>query len=954
MRIRSILLFSVLLIVASCKNKNGETTKLGKFYHNITGRYNAYYNAGLLLDKGFVAANQSHKDNYNQIIPMFPYAPAELSRAEKQTISNQATKPADKEKTVDKSLPNANNANASAGSGNPLDDAIKKCATNIELHRPSHWVDDSYFIVGKAEFLKKDFEKAASTFKYIVDKFNTEKALNEMSPDELKAYKKKEEEKNSNKKKKKKKSYKKKKKPAKKKSSSQKDESKDSKTATNSKNTEEEEEQKPTSYFLKHRPVRYEAMLWLAKSYIEIRNFDEAERLLRLLIEKGDVAKKIKADAHAVMAHSYLRKKEWAKAVEPLEQAISLTKSKKKKNRWVYILAQLYQKAGDNAKSLAYFKSVLKLKPTYEMEFNARLNMALNAAGTGSKWNPELALKRMLKEGKNEEYKDQIYFALAQVQLRAGAKEKGIEALLQAMQNSDGFQQAEASYLLAELYFEKEMYVNAYHYYDTCTNNLDKSDERAFYVNNQKSLLKDLAFHLENTGLKDSLLAISNWSIDKQKQFVQKYKEEEDKQKANNKNSSPKPATDGLVNGNKVAESKYALYDPNVVKRGEKDFQKRWGNREWADQWRRASTEKNSSDDQNSSSSGPMTESELKDYLKKLGVPLDSAAQNAMKKDIEKSIFMTGTLFYEKLEKNRTAQLYLKKLFDRFPQTTHKLEALFTLYNICLDEKNSCSQTYKDQILNEYPSSDIAKSLEDPNFLNTKQRLVKEVNDYYDATYVLIKKSNFLEAKKNLDDLVKKFGAQYPMKAKFALLAAMCKGGIDGIEEYIKALRQISSAFPNTDEDKRAKEMVVILSGMKENVKTQELVETVEDKPKAQFENDMQVGHYVMVTFNLDNTNTNDLKSVITDFNNKYYNLMRLNVSSLMLDGNIPTLIVRKFKDGKDAADYLKAAMGKEDFLGKNPPQHRLYFIGQNNYREVLQKRNFAEYIQFFEQTYRN
>jgi hypothetical protein len=73
-----------------------------------------------------------------------------------------------------------------------------------------------------------------------------------------------------------------------------------------------------------------------------------------------------------------------------------------------------------------------------------------------------------------------------------------------------------------------------------------------------------------------------------------------------------------------------------------------------------------------------------------------------------------------------------------------------------------------------------------------------------------------------------------------------------------------------------------------------------------------------------------------------------------MLDGNIPTLIVRKFKDGKDAADYLKAAMGKEDFLGKNPPQHRLYFIGQNNYREVLQKRNFAEYIQFFEQTYRN
>jgi hypothetical protein len=71
-----------------------------------------------------------------------------------------------------------------------------------------------------------------------------------------------------------------------------------------------------------------------------------------------------------------------------------------------------------------------------------------------------------------------------------------------------------------------------------------------------------------------------------------------------------------------------------------------------------------------------------------------------------------------------------------------------------------------------------------------------------------------------------------------------------------------------------------------------------------------------------------------------------------MLDSKLPTLIIRKFKDRKEAEEYLKTADGNKEFLGANASAYKMYFIGQNNYRDVLQKQNFSEYVNFFEQTF--
>ena len=972
-----------ILMLSSCKTKEGATTKLGKFYHNVTGRYNGYYNADVLLVKSFESQTLSNRDNYNKLLAMYPYIAAEKPAVVNKGSGDNSSSNPKLPNPKSSAIPGAgdNNAAGSSSSGSPLDEAIKKCAINIELHKPSDWVDDSYFIIGRAEFLKQEYDKSASTFQYIINKFKDEKAISEMTPDELKEYRKEQAEKEAEKRKKQaelkkkemkkkvasfKKKKKKKKKPVKKPAGSTSSENKDI-SKVNSNNNQaiitEEEELKPKKYFLKHRPIRFDAMLWAAKSYIEIDNYDEAGRLLRALTEQGDVPRKIKAEAFAVTSYSFIKQKEYEKAIEPLETAVSLIKRKKKKTRYVYVLAQLYQKMENNQKAMENFKRVLRLAPVYEMEFNARLNIAINASGlNNSTINPEMALKKMLRDGKNEEYKDQIYFALAQIQLKSGNKDNGIAALQMAMANSDGFQKTEASYLLAELFFERENFIKAYHYYDTCSANMLKTDERTFYVSSQVSLLKDLAMNLEAVTLKDSLLAIAQLPFEKQKEYVQKLRQEEEDNKKNNgsKSNVQKPSGDGAINTTALNASKFPLYDPTVVKKGEKDFQKRWGNRPWQDNWRRASSDNrnNSKDDSNNEGLKPLTESEVKDYLKKLGIPQDSLAIKIMNKDIEKSLFMIGNLYFEKLAQNMRAKDAFNKLFARYPNTQYELEAWFAVYNICTDDKSTaCSNAYKEKIIEKYPNSDIAKSLMDPNFMNTKQKQIFEVNKYYEETYALIKSGEFQTANKRMEDLPKKFGNTYPLKPRFALLAAMCVGGIEGIDSYIKALKSVSVSYPNTEEDKKAKEMVALLSSSKSNDKSSspQVVknENEANKPKYPFDMEINTGHYVLVVFEDTKVNVNDFKNKITDFNTKNFNLMRLNVSTLMLDGSLPTLIVRKFKDRKDAEDYLQVAVDNNDFLPANTAAFKLYFIGQNNYREVLQKQNFAEYVKFYEDTFK-
>lgn len=909
-------------ILAGCKNS--------KPYHNLTGRYNAYYNAGLRITGAFESLNGGHRDNYNQILPLYPYIAA-----------------------------------GADGVKAPLEEAITKCAKNIELHRISNWVDDTYLYLGQAEFLKKDYEKSAATFKYIVDFYNPDKPKSAMTKEELEKLR--EQKKKDSKKKKKKKSTKKKKKKKKKPTPKPSPDKEDG----NDKDKDGEGEEKPKKYGLKHRPNRHQAMLWLAKAYVETKQYDDARLYLRLLENDGTVPFRLRGEVQAVMAHSFIAQKDYTKAIPALELAVERTKKKRVKNRYAYVLAQLYQQQGNSEMAMENFRKVLKLRPDYEMEFNARLNMAKNAADVkgGTEVNPEMAIRRMIRDGKNEEYKDQLYFALAEIQLKSGNTEEGIKSLQQSMaKSSGGPQRGEASLLLADLYYERGDYVRAFNYYDTASTSLDKTDERVENITMRRKQLEPIATSIQTITLQDSLLKIGNLTYEEQKAWAQRVRKEELEAKKNattggkgssgGKASSFKDDNKMGVSGNTTSvsqnainQSTFELYNPITKKKGEKDFERRWGDRAWADNWRVSSQSANNSvaEDGKGGELQPMTEDEIKKFLQNKKVPTTDTDKKRTEDEIAAAYYKLGSAYREELRNNDLAANAFKTITEKYPNSKQDLEALFALYGIAKEQNNnSQAETYKQKILSKYPTSDIAKALTDPNFVGAKEQQIASLNKYYEDVRKMVEQRKFTEAREQIKTVPTKF-TENPLKARFAILEAMCVGGTEGLEPYVKALKAVSVSYPKTPEDEQARKMVAVLTGTKVDNNTSKPNTNTTATENTEFDKTEEVGHYVIVLFDDTKVKVDNYKNTITDFNTRHYSSAKLSVSPLLIDREIPALVVRKFKNMQTAKEYCDHATNST-VLGSEAPKHKFYYVGQKNYQGILQKNNFkSSYVPFFD-----
>ena len=93
-----------------------------------------------------------------------------------------------------------------------------------------------------------------------------------------------------------------------------------------------------------------------------------------------------------------------------LDKAILLKHPREFKTRLIFILAQIHHQLKDSKASDLYAE-VVKRNPDYEMAFQAKINRALAFGGSDSKSIKNQLLK-MLKDDKNIDYFDQIYYAL--------------------------------------------------------------------------------------------------------------------------------------------------------------------------------------------------------------------------------------------------------------------------------------------------------------------------------------------------------------------------------------------------------------------------------------------------------------------------------------------------------------------------------------------------------------
>lgn len=975
------------LMIESCvavKSSSKELSGLGKVYHNTTAHYNGYFNANEIIMATMLSMEQQYKDNYTQVLPVYAYMGIDNPKA----------------------------------AAPQLDEAVKKVTKVAALHPKSDWVDDCYLLAGKAHFLKQDFETAEQTLRYLTAEFSPEKARNKKLANQImrsgssrtpavdsegRVLTAKEKAKVREKLKKDKEKLAKDVAKARKKynaavAKARKqgkplpvkpeilNRTKTSSSASTTKTPEQIQKEKARQEaaeaqrekdYLKKKPAYFEGVLWLARTLIERENEDLAFRTLTELESDPKTPNVVRAELAPLLAHFYIKKRQYEDAVKPLEEAVQRADDPKNRARYNYILAQLHQRAGRWNEAYAGFEKVASSSVNYEMQFNARLNMAQNSwlSGKGSADAAIAQLERMLKDSKNQEYRDRIYFTLANVALKNNNRPKAIEYLTLSVHSGGGTpaQVAESYYTLAQLYFEEEKFIQTKNYMDSTLTAMDKKDERFKTATILRDNLVDIAKNLSIIQLQDSLLTLSKLSDAELKKKAAKMKKDaddkrlrdlENTQAASNNTSpalgSPRPL---LATNGQPAAAIYWAYEEKEVKQGKRDFQRSWGDRVLEDNWRRsqkrggsnndvASAESDNAKPADASASKSEEDNEVATYLGP--VPRSDAERRSAEVKVIDAMYKLGVLYYDKLENFEKTVTTLEGLNSRFGRHNFELNSWYYLY-LAHRKLNHAdqAQAYYDKIVGGYPTSTFARILQDPNYAAEFLNEERKVNVYYDEAYAAFKQGSYQDAFKMCSDSKVRFGAENKLASRFALLAALCTGNLQGPDAYKSALQEVIARYPNSEEQKRAKEILRLLGGAGAQLPGDE--ERQEETER--FRPDEAGIHFILVVLE-NNASLEEAKVKISDYNRNFHKLDKITITNLAVgedEKNRKLLVIlRRFENKAGAMKYYDGVQKNKAQFMPSSINYQLLPISMDNYRSVLRDKTLDGYAEFFEANYLN
>ena len=590
------------------------------------------------------------------------------------------------------------------------------------------------------------------------------------------------------------------------------------------------------------------------------------------------------------------------------------------------------------------------------MEFSSRLNVAQNAWLNGNATSEEAVktLEQMLKDSKNEGYKDQVYYALAQIALKEKDEVLAIKHLKSSLAENTGneAQMAESHLLLAQLYYGRQDYVNAKYSFDSTLMVLPKTDDRYNQTKAFRDNLTDIAKNIEIIQLQDSLLAITEMTDQERKELAYQIKKDQeakrlaDAAKSSITSDSRNPRRGG------AAPSTFFAYDDKKLKKGKKDFEKRWGDRLLEDDWRRSNRRLQGAElteeQQAEQIERELTQEDIDEIFK--DVPQTPSQIKSAKSKISNALFTLGTLYKDRLEKKDLAIETLEDLSNRFPGNDKELDAWYYLYLIFNEDGNTAkAKEYYNKITGRYPKSLYAKALTDPDFKNKAEAERNRLNDYYEATYVTFQQAKYEETHQRISEVEKNFGKTNELQAKFALLDAMCMGNLKGKEEYINQLKGVVAKFPDTEEQTRAKEILRLLgergvAGVKNEA----------TRLNANFKADADMTHYFIIALKGNTIKLTDAKADVSDYNRKYHQLDRLRISNIYLGANtsLPILVIRRFKDKNVAMRYYNGILQNEQDFFDSSVDYEMFAVSQANYRQILKLKSLDEYRSFFQENY--
>jgi tetratricopeptide (TPR) repeat protein len=374
--------------------------------------------------------------------------------------------------------------------------------------------------------------------------------------------------------------------------------------------------------------AKQEALIGLMRSFLVLKQMDNAKAVSDLLDREIGLRKDAR-ELFLTRAEYFLRIQEPKQAIEQLERAVPLIPAKNERSRTRYILAQLYQEQGQDKEAAVQLNEILKRNPPYELDFFAKLMLGqVSELNSQNNARQEKYFAGLLKDPKNKEYRDKIYYEMARLAYRQQRYADALGLLrTSAKATTTNKSQQGYTYLLAgRIYYENlQKYRLAATYYDSTTQAMPKDNPTYAAIEERAGILKEFAKQYTIIETQDSLQALVRLPAAELEQRLAKYAaaELEAKRvaaekalalqkaqlKAQQAQAQGVPGAPSALSGTQRDISNPNTFDPNnavaagalwyfdnptSLSTARADFIRKWGDRGLRDNWRTVNQPSNS------------------------------------------------------------------------------------------------------------------------------------------------------------------------------------------------------------------------------------------------------------------------------------------------------------------------------------------------------------------------
>ncbi|GEO21366.1 gliding motility protein [Cyclobacterium qasimii] len=346
-------------------------------------------------------------------------------------------------------------------------------------------------------------------------------------------------------------------------------------------------------------------------------------------------------------------------------------------------------------------------------------------------------------------------------------------------------------------------------------------------------------------------------------------------------------------------------------------------------------------------------------------IPNSPEIRKEMLVEMEEAYFNLGKLLYFDLKQPEKSIEYLQALIEKYPETLKKPEAYYTLF-LATKDLNKNAGKYALLLNQEFPDSQFTKSINNPEKVSGSQANLAS-GENYKIAYGYFQERRYEEAK----NIVRQTLNEYPLTKntdRLLLLDIMITGQLEPLDTYKTRLR---TYLQQTKEEELLDFAEKLLKAVSEDegnapVPNTEATDKKEvasdisvdlpDDPNVQspYKENLNQTHIFILPMNTTVAEkASDLTAALESFHNSNFSSERLRTGTISLGRDTTILIISPFSNSEKSLAY------KETFLNSfnndsltEEIKNSSFVISIENFQQLNKRKDIEEYRSFYKKAY--